>query len=277
MSTKRKKYSKISTSIVELTPELAQEFLDNQTEIQRKPSQRQIDKYIHSIKYNLWKFDGSSLRINWFGEMIDGQQRCQAVIDTKKSIEILIVYGLDPECFKTIDTGKSRTLADVFHIEGEKYYQYLACAINLYHQYSKRIFGYGAYTLLTFEEAIELLNQNPRLRKSIESSLLAKAILSPGIGGFLHYIFSKKDKQKANEYFKKLTTGENFRAKDPIRIVRDMLLQNKIKKVEKMGRPQIINIIVKSWNMFRNGDNCSKKITWRNSKQTIREPYQRAK
>lgn len=271
---KRKKYTRFFSEESLLTPKLAQTFLDGQIENQRNPSKSKIKKYIHAIKEGLWKLDGSTIKIDWYGQMIDGQQRCKAVVESGKSIRTNVAYGIDPSCFMTFDSGKPRSIGDSLFIKNEKYYNSLANALNLLYEYEEEKYLYGGYVLQT-EESLRFLRERPDLRKSLEKVIPAK-LISHGIGGFLHYIFSEKDKQKADEFFHKLATAEGFKAKDPINVLRTQLLDNKKEKIGKMRRPTIINITIKAWNIFRKDGTCSKKLTWRSTEKTKNEPYVRA-
>ena len=132
---RRKKYSKIIHSIIKLTPEIAQKLLDTQIEDQRKLSKSYVLKYAEAFKKGLWKFAADPIRVDWYGNLIDGQHRCQMVVLTKKSIKVLIVYGLDPEVYKVIDSGKKRNLSDALTINGEKSCKVLSAVLALLYHY----------------------------------------------------------------------------------------------------------------------------------------------
>ena len=85
----------------------------------------------------------------------------------------------------------------------------------------------------------------------------------------MHYVFSKKNILKADDFFNKLATGEEFKQKDPIRLLRDRLLFNK-KEPIRMEREYKIAITIKAWNAFRRGDSMTK-LTWRSQKKPKEE------
>lgn len=265
---KRKKYPKILMEITTVTPEKAQSLLGNKA-LNRKISVHHTTRYADAMNKDLWQFDGMPIRIDWFGQMLDGQQRCLSIIKSGKPQKILIIYGLDPNTIKIMDSGKVRSLADNLMIAGEQYYNALASALQLYVCYKakKRLSG-GLLnrTGLQTEEMFDVLFNNPSLRISVKYARAAKPILSIAIGTFLHYIFSKKNKEQANEFFEKLISGEGFVKKDPIRVLRDKLLFNKTEAI-KMEREYKIAITIKAWNAFRDNGQMTK-LTWRGSRKS---------
>lgn len=109
----------MKVEIVHLTPALAQRLLDKNTENRRVKSN--LVSFIRSqMNSGLWRENGESIIIDKNGIVRDGQHRLIAVIEEGYSYYAVIVTGVNPECFETIDTGKPRGLADIFYINGIK-------------------------------------------------------------------------------------------------------------------------------------------------------------
>ncbi len=269
MSTQQKKYSKVVTEITMLTVEKAQSLVDTQTDQQRKLSEPHVARYSDASKRGLWKFDGTPIRVDWFGRMLDGNHRCHMVIRTKKPEKVLIIYGLDPDVFQVLDSGKRRTLADAFRSRSEDYYTVLASAITLLYSYENGHIpsGHGPSggRVLQTEDAIKLLEKHPNMRMSIKKIMPVRSVLQESAAGFLHYLFCKKSTSQADEFFEKLASGEGFKKKDPIRVLRDRLLFNKT-EANKMTRGCKIALTIKAWNVFRVRGTLTK-LTWRTSKK----------
>lgn len=268
MST-QKKYSKELTEITILTPEKAQSLLDTQTDQQRKRSHQHVARYADAMKRGLWRFDATPIKVDWYGNLIDGQHRLSAIIISGISIRTLMVYGLDPEVFQVLDTGKRRNLGDAFRISGESYYNTLASAIGLLALYEKGFLrsgkGSGSFRMPQIEDGIKLLDNHSDIRESVKIVYPARLVLQESVSCFLHYLFNKKDHNKADEFFEKLASGEGFKRKDPIRLLRDRLLFNKTEAV-KMERLYKIAIAIKAWNVFRQ-DGEMTRLTWRGTKK----------
>ena len=98
---------------IKLTPELAREWLDTMPEYQRGVSKRVVAEYAKDMTEGRWvEGTGDAIRFNKQGQMIDGQHRCLAVIESGVSIIVTIVDGLDDEVYLVLDKGRKRTAAD---------------------------------------------------------------------------------------------------------------------------------------------------------------------
>lgn len=98
---------------IRLTPELAKEWLDTMPEYQRSASALVIAEYAKDMVDGRWvEGTGDAIRFNKQGQMIDGQHRCLAVIESGVSIMVTIIEGLDDEVYLVLDKGRKRTAAD---------------------------------------------------------------------------------------------------------------------------------------------------------------------
>ncbi len=271
MNMQHKKYAKVVTEITELTPEKAKTLLDSQFKgvAQRKVSSRHVFRYTDAIKRGLWMFDAMPIRIDWFGRMFDGQHRCLAVVKAQQSMKVLIVYGLSPDVYQVCDRGKARSYGDALRRNGELYYNELASAIILLSIYRSGITSYSGGAAVSkpcqTQDILKMLEDSPGLRTSAKKIQSARVILAPSIATFLHYIFSEKHSQKADMFFEKLGSGEGFKKKDPIRVLRDRLTFNKMEAV-KMERKYKIAIAIKAWNVFCEDGELTN-LVWRSAKK----------
>lgn len=98
---------------VRLTPELAREWLETMPEYQRSVSAVVVAEYAKDMCDGRWvEGTGDAFRFNKQGQMIDGQHRCLAVIESGVSIMVTIIEGLDDEVYLVLDKGRKRTAAD---------------------------------------------------------------------------------------------------------------------------------------------------------------------
>ena len=87
----------------------------------RKLNLSTVKIYAKDMKDGNWKDNGETIKIDTNGNLIDGQHRLQAVVDSGVSIEFIFVDGIDPSVADTIDIGRKRTIE-----------QYLKWADNAY-------------------------------------------------------------------------------------------------------------------------------------------------
>jgi hypothetical protein len=95
-----------------------------------------------------------------------------------------------------------------------------------------------------------------------------KGILPPSTAAFCHYLFAKKDRELADRFFEQLGDGVNLTARDPILYLRNLLIDQKIKKV-RFQKPRLIAHVFVAWNLKR--ANRKKKPAWRTV--DLNEPF----
>jgi hypothetical protein len=66
------------------------------------------------------------------GAVLDGQHRLEAVIEHGKPVEFWVSFNVDPATFKVLDTGKTRSTADVLTTLGQKSTTHLASVLKLF-------------------------------------------------------------------------------------------------------------------------------------------------
>ena len=98
------------TSVVLVTPELAEMFLQNNSS-NRRVSHQSVRSYADTMKAGHWKLTHQGLLIGKHNVLIDGQHRCLAVIASGVAVKMLVTYDdtvLTPKGLP-IDVGNKRS------------------------------------------------------------------------------------------------------------------------------------------------------------------------
>ncbi len=199
-----------------------------------------------------WQTNGDSIRFDSDGILRDGQHRLKMVIQTGIPIEAVVVRGIDPNAFITIDTGKKRNLADVLAIQGESNPQNLAGSLLWIRRYLiGNMFSSGA----THEQHIVILTRHPDIRESVAfCSSLSKPAGYPGqptITTACHYLFSQVDPHKTAELISGYVTGLGLNGlRDPVYRLREQVIGYKNSKLKPTPQ-QIFGIFCFTWNAYR--------------------------
>jgi len=201
-----------------------------------------------------WQTNGDTIRFDSEGLLRDGQHRLQMVVQTDVPIDVVVVRGIDPAAFITMDTGKKRILADVFTISGEQNPAELAAAIVWVRRY---LVGSMTNPPVTHEQYIAILDQHPSLRDSVAFCLgLPKPAGCPGqpsITIATHYLFSRVDPDKANDFIERYVTGLRLDdANDPVARLRGQIIAYKSAKLKPTPQ-QVFGIFALAWNAYRIG------------------------
>src|ERR1700689_2182609 len=106
-----------------LTPELAAQLLDHNN-LNRPLNDQHVKRIANQILAGKWKFNGDTIKLSVKKDVLDGQHRLWAVMESKVPIETIIVEGIEAEAFATIDTlRKPRSGADVLALKGATIYK----------------------------------------------------------------------------------------------------------------------------------------------------------
>jgi len=133
----------METKVRTITPAIARQILEKSNEkgfTNRKINQNWYKYLSHCMKSGQWSLTGQGLSFDEHGNLIDGQHRLMAVIDSNTTQEFLIVTGVDSHTVLNYDTGKKRSPADTFDLFEIKNSRCVAALISSYIQIkSKRL------------------------------------------------------------------------------------------------------------------------------------------
>jgi hypothetical protein len=97
-----------TVKIVIFTPDIARQLLEHNTH-NRRPNMGVVRRYCNEMTNGQWLFCGDTIRCDWNGTLLDGQQRLMAIVATGLSQRFVLVEGLDPDAMWVIDRGRKRT------------------------------------------------------------------------------------------------------------------------------------------------------------------------
>ncbi len=107
----------VQVRIETITPEIAKELLQNQAR-NRKWKRSEIDNHKSEMTQGNWQINGQTIVINNRGQMVDGQHRLMALIESGMTLPFIVVRGVAQEAVKTIDVGRKRSMGDIFQMQG---------------------------------------------------------------------------------------------------------------------------------------------------------------
>jgi hypothetical protein len=256
--------STFTAKVETIGPAKAQKYLDLMGR-NRKKRGRLKQRYIDAMKAGQWKLTGEAIQFNTKGELINGQHRLEAVIESGKSIEILVCRGVPDEAFMELDTGGTRTPGDLLTVAGYDYTNGVASCIR--------------HVTSLYEIEGEQLRPSSFARKRVDPSTLleyaedhsvalvdaVKKTMSkhartvcgpPAMFAALYFVFAEHNKKAADEFFDALIDGIGFEhgKADPVYQLHRLLLQFKQEKHRRRPNFYKAAITIKAWNAFQNRD-----------------------
>jgi len=198
-----------------------------------------------------WMNNGQALCFSTQGMMLNGQHRIEAIWRVGTPVEIDVRFGLDPESFKTMDTGLPRTVAHVLGIRGHVNTSTIASGARLMFRYEQepRMAKINSVSPAQIEAVLE---RHPALLEGAHRAfvMMRNAKLPGSVTTFVWALAAEFDPAKAEAFFKKLESGLKITdKKDPVWRLR-ILLANRTK--ERRG-DEIAAVTIKAFNAFVEG------------------------
>jgi hypothetical protein len=241
--------------IVNVNPRDAQLLLDR-SDKNRLFNQSNFKKLVATINDGDFAYNGSSLCLSAAGRLLDGQHRLRAIIATGITAKFIIATGIVDKAQSTMDTGRSRTLAQNLQMNGEQYENELSGAL----------IGIQAWELgeratqvslrdATIQQSLRFYAAHPEVRDiSREAKNYSRAIPGLSCKAISQFIwaFDKIDATERKAFFDLLVSGVGLSEGDPILQLRNYL-HTKVGK-EKLTAHQLSGMTCKAWNQWREGD-----------------------
>lgn len=106
--------------IVDVTPEMAERWLTQNTKGNRSVSMYTVAKYATDMKAGRWEVTHQGIAFNKTGELVDGQHRLHAIIAAGLPVQMVVSTGLSVEYNSALDQGKARSARDLLGWEFRK-------------------------------------------------------------------------------------------------------------------------------------------------------------
>lgn len=259
-----------------INPELASDLLQLNTS-NRPIKEATLKKYVSEMKSEKWVFSGDMIRISKTGKLLDGQHRLLAIANSGYPQTFNIQTGLDDSAFEVMDTGKNRNAGDVLAIRGIKYHNTVAGAIRLVMIYdslfhSKERYWPERYHVPNKEISDWCNSHNIELMEhcAVQGSKMSgkSGILSHTAYCAFYFIFSRKSKEDATNFFEMLSSGENISStlNNSIYLLRQKLINMLNSRVKLRDVSEKYALIIKSWNFYRSGKDI-KQLTYQPDKE----------
>lgn len=118
------------TEIREVTPALAQEWLDGKAP-NRGLKPYRIAAYAAPMKAGRWRLTHQGIAFNEHGQLVDGQHRLTAIVQTGVTVTMICTWGLDKLAIANMDQPAPRSVSDNCRVAtGESVHQSVVSLCN---------------------------------------------------------------------------------------------------------------------------------------------------
>lgn len=258
MTTKRnlKTASSVTSELVLVTPHIAGEWLATNVK-NRNLSQSSIGLLARDMAAGDWHFTGEPIKFDCDGNLTDGQHRLMAVMRSGKSIEFLVLRGLQPIAQDFMDSGRKRTAADMLTLRGHPNSKLLAATarFGIIYEEGVRPGGRdGGGRSVSKAEVSAYIDGTPDLADAVSmAGGLSKYLpFTPTAAAYSILLLNRIDRTECAAFFDSLANNATSGKGDP----RNTLLRrmNSAKRAEeRIGVREQVSFIVRAWNAHRKG------------------------
>lgn len=238
-----------------ITPLTAEKLLAS-NHANRPLSKSVVEKYVKEMKSGTWVLNGDSIRVDKNDCLLDGQHRLTACIVSGVPFSTLLITGIEPSVFTTIDIGKNRNASDTLALKGYTNTQSLATVIKflMTFQHTKKVSTFDGGRATSNQSVLDFIEENPDVYvDTVEfRNRYTAAIKFTGVsaGGALFHIIKKKSPELAHFMFKSISTGAGLGEDSVILKYRNKMLSNTIEgKSMRCGYKALL--LIRLWNKLK--------------------------
>lgn len=250
------------TERLTITGEQARYILNNHNPRNRRLNPVHVNRLARTLQDGHWKYNGETAIFDCNGHCKDGQHRFAACAQTDIPIDILVVFGVDPDVFDTIGRCKPRSLKDDLGLDGEVCLINIAATLRLIYSY---VSGERSQAVTATEaDSItlrEYLRLHPEIRESSQAATnMAKKSggyvpMTPRVTGAAHFLFGEKCNVTRDQFFESLRHGDGLMTGNPILSLRNRIFMDVSKSNGRVQRTENafmqFNLIIRTWNAVR--------------------------
>jgi len=239
-----------------IEPETAAQWL-RANQHNRPVRRRHVEFLAGEIRDGNWQLNGQAIIVSEDEEILDGQHRLLAIIEAGIAIKTLVIYGINKDAFKTIDTGAVRSGPDALALWFPDANRGLTKAVGSAVNYCLRMeMGFrGQSTKVSNTEVLSYVSAHPSLWKCAEilqGYPRDARPLSLGAGTAAFEMFQRKSEDIAEEFMRRFYTGERLGLKDAEYVLRQMLIKD-AQRLTSYPMDIKLRMVVKAWNWCRRG------------------------
>lgn len=236
------------TFVVQITPDIAQALFDRNKR-NRPFSKSTGERYAKIIEEGRWVLSSDAIALDWNGNLINGQHRLWAVMDTCVPSWFHINIDLDPAAFAVLDNGKMRNAGDVLSIDGYSHARLRAAVIRLLLAAKAGRLWTNERRAENDEVAVAALGYDERMEACIRAAKQARkksdGLLAESSIVFVLYVYGRDHAEAIQDYVNRMASQLGFTGEDDPAYVVLRTLQRDRANQTRMRFTEYLALVVK--------------------------------
>lgn len=258
----------ITAEVMRITPAMAAELLANRLP-NRPLNRKQVTAMARDMAAGRFLCNGEPIILTAEMQLIDGQNRLSAIVESGCAGAMLVVVGVAPEAMVSIDQGRSRSLSDALATANtvERRPRDVVSAARwvwrLEHQAMRsQTIPLGNMTIADF------VAQHPGLAEALTPGRQLRHLLPQSLGTALYYTFSHFDQPLAEQYYRDLRQGSGLEEGAPALSARERCLRERTTHVSHAQAVARAAVLALCWNCLRAQKDCPQGVAWKGERDT---------
>jgi hypothetical protein len=207
------------TEVVSVTPALASQWLTLNAN-PRNLNAVTVARYALDMINGSWELTHQGIAFNSSGQLVDGQHRLSAIVESGVTVEMTVAHGMD--AITRVDLGDKRSPAVILRLAGLSHQNSTIAAIKGATAYPS---GYNATTAMSTATAVELMVHHEAVARFLDRHVTkhTRAIAIAPVLSAIARAYYHVDKDRLAEFVHVLFTG---RCKDAFADVGALLLRS---------------------------------------------------
>lgn len=240
-----------------VTPKVARKWLESVAP-NRRVRPHIVSRYAEAMARGEWLQTGEAIKFNVNDELVDGQHRLLAVVESDVTVRMFVQRGLPVEAMTVLDSGVKRNLGDLLKLRDETDTALLGSVlvsidqVRLAFELGRWPTGRDHYPSHT--QCLQLLDAEPKLREAVREGRRVHASMGlavrPTVVVVGLYELQALDEADAEAFFLQLS-GIEVKDGSVVHLFRKRF------QSRSMDRPTStrdqLGLLIKTWNFWRQG------------------------
>ena len=248
---------KPTITVEEIGPELAAHYLSkNMTN--RPKSRVRIAEMARDMIEGDWLVTHAGIAFDWDDELIDGQNRLEAIIKSDTTQLMAVARGLDPDARHVIDTGRPRSASDslaLLEMPDTTVLASMAKLVILWDQGALKL-SVQAVPRVTNHEVVQWVLATPEADtfRRAARRIYAAGFPTPSVGTLAAalMIVARINSEDCEDLIERMTNRTLLGAKDPL-FTLSRRIEAAARSRETLRSPGLLALYFRTWNALRRG------------------------
>lgn len=247
------RYGGIEVSLEDIGPKEAKLLLDTYDVDYRKLRPSHLAPIVRDMSQGRWKFNGDTILVDADDNLLDGQHRLTAIVETGTTQVCLVVRGLRTDVYETLDTGLIRTYRDTLRRRGYANVTLRVALIRLIDSWlpNENLMCNNKRTLQELDEINNLFEADID-RAMVNTVSMARKIDMPSrLVAFLWWHITAFDREGIFTFMVSVAEGENLKRGDPAWTLRDRL---RTERESDLNLMEYMDLFLQAFCAFQKGE-----------------------